>query len=429
MPHPPRDLETVFEVVAPLWARLERSGARHRILTAARRELATLTAWMPHPKAAEWLADRLMRHLTTQGGPETVCDPVGWLLKRGLPARTGCSDVRCIEGIRMDTGQDCPSCAYLVADRRALRKSVAEQVGAEMPQASAADRKAVYEQRLCEVTARQQAEIRSRHQAAAKLQERQHAAARERAREAATVQERQAQPCAGCGVPGTAGECRTCAEHHAAEQLLEMAGTTAAGAWADVTDPQDIEAVRVRVRETFDSEFAGQLAVLKDRGATDTMVASFTRLLAESAVGDYRRSALAILARTPQADAEARQASAACLRAAHQYDTQAEARQAAAEARSRTAEHLLRQRTATLHQTLQEGQRPVPETDRPQGGADRVREVSDVWFADRSADERQVKTRENACAGYQRALAAHHAAKYQRTGCRSPEPSRQESAV
>ncbi|WP_326693218.1 hypothetical protein OIE63_39555 (plasmid) [Streptomyces sp. NBC_01795] len=289
----------MFEVVAPLWARLERSGARHRILTAARRELATLTAWMPHPKAAEWLADRLMRHLTTQGGPETVCDPVGWLLKRGLPARTGCSDVRCIEGIRMDTGQDCPSCAYLVADRRALRKSVAEQVGAEMPQASAADRKAVYEQRLCEVTARQQAEIRSRHQAAAKLQERQHAAARERAREAATVQERQAQPCAGCGVPGTAGECHTCAEHHAAEQLLEMAGTTAAGAWADVTDPQDIEAVRVRVRETFDSEFAGQLAVLKDRGATDTMVASFTRLLAESAVGDYRRSALAILARTP----------------------------------------------------------------------------------------------------------------------------------
>ena len=134
---PPRDLEAVFAVVSPLWARLDRSGARGRVVAVARRELAAIAGLVGKAVAERLLAERLMRRLVEQGGPAEVRDPVGWFIGRGLPRRADCADPRCDEGLRLDTGGPCETCGYLVADRRALRHQVAAKVDAAMPTAIA----------------------------------------------------------------------------------------------------------------------------------------------------------------------------------------------------------------------------------------------------------------------------------------------------
>jgi hypothetical protein len=120
-------------------------------MVAARRELAAIAGVAGDTAAGQVLAGRLMRRLAVQGGPDAVTDPVGWLLVRGLPRRADCGDLRCDEGLRMDTGGPCETCASLVADRRGLRQKVA----ADLPHADQEERRAVYEQRLRERVARE----------------------------------------------------------------------------------------------------------------------------------------------------------------------------------------------------------------------------------------------------------------------------------
>jgi hypothetical protein len=158
VPRPPRDFETVFGVVGPVWARLERTGARRKVVEAARRELVAIAGVTGSAAAGRVLTDRLMRRLAEQGGPAAVKDAVGWLIGRGLPRRADCSDLRCDEGLRMDTGGPCETCGYLVTDRRSLRHQVAAKVDADMPTATAKERRATYEQRLRETVARQLAD-------------------------------------------------------------------------------------------------------------------------------------------------------------------------------------------------------------------------------------------------------------------------------
>ncbi|WP_265569159.1 hypothetical protein [Streptomyces hygroscopicus] len=87
------------------------------------------------------LAARLTDRLEEVGGEALVRDPMGWLLGRGLVQRAACPDLRCDDGIRLDTGTDRPTCGNIVHTRRALRAQVAARVEAEMPYSHPAARR------------------------------------------------------------------------------------------------------------------------------------------------------------------------------------------------------------------------------------------------------------------------------------------------
>ncbi|MFI9311173.1 hypothetical protein [Streptomyces triculaminicus] len=148
VPLPPEDLRAVLAPVESLWACLERRYTRRLVEKTARRELAAVAGVVGRVDAAGVLADRLTRRLAAQGGPTAVEDPVAWLVARGLPKRQMCGDVRCDEGLRMDTGGPCETCAYLVGDRRAQGQAIAAAVEAQMPRASESERRAEAERRL-----------------------------------------------------------------------------------------------------------------------------------------------------------------------------------------------------------------------------------------------------------------------------------------
>jgi hypothetical protein len=189
VPLPPVDLLTVLAPVQLLWARLDRPFARRLVEGAVRTELASVAGFAGRADAGEVLADRLARRLASQGGTAAVTDPVGWLIGRGLPQRAGCADVRCDEGLRLDTGGECATCEYVVNDRRAKRHQVAAAVDAEMPHASEAERRTAVEQQLHEaVTSEGWTKALRREQLEAERAARRAAAAQARAEaEAAAV--------------------------------------------------------------------------------------------------------------------------------------------------------------------------------------------------------------------------------------------------
>jgi hypothetical protein len=367
LPRPPRDLETLFGVlgvVGPLWARLERSGARHRVVQAARRELAAI-ADVAGPAVAEAvLADRLARRLAAQGGPTAVTDPVGWLIGRGLPRRAECADPRCDEGQRLDKGGPCETCGYLVADRRGLRRQVAEQVDTAMSDGTPQQRRVIYEQQLREAVARQLAAGQVRREQAEAVRERRRAAM-EQARAAAEAAERAraAQPCAGCGKPASAGRCEACANRDAVRELIGEAALMAAASAVDLAEGAAVEAVRAHAEATIRAELDQVLADAAGQGATEDTLALLARLTAENGIAGYRERALALLTRSEAADTEARMAYEAAMRSAHRYPSRAAARQAATDAakqaRQRAARYLLDTRITALRAT---GHRPAPTT-------------------------------------------------------------------
>jgi hypothetical protein len=134
--------------------------------------------------------------------------------------------------------------------------------------------------------------------------------------------------------------------------MIGEAALTAAAAWTDITDRRDVDAVLAHAQTTIRTELDQALADAAAQDATDDTLALLARLTMETTAAEYWQSALALLARSETADAEAHQASAATMRSAHRYATRAAAKKAAAEAaqqaRERTARHLLATRTAEL---------------------------------------------------------------------------------
>ncbi|MGP3951150.1 hypothetical protein [Streptomyces sp. 7N604] len=361
--------------VEGVWARLERGGARARVIAAVRSQLAAVAGVAGTAAAGEILASRLMRRLAEQGGPAQVADPVGWLLVRGLPRRPGCADARCDEGIRLDTGGSCDSCAFLIADRRALRHAVAAAIDAELPAATTQEWRAEYEQRLRQQVAADAecAAIRRKRTAAEQA-----ALAQARAEAAAAERARQAQPCADCGAPGSASLCETCGHRRATEAVIREAARTAAAAWADPASQADADTVAAHAEAGMRSDLDQTCAQARAQGATEHTLAVLGRVTAETTAAEYRRSALALLARTAEADTEARQAYEARMRSWHRYATrtaaQAAAAEAAGQARARTAEHLLATRLGALRDSRPADLAPDdPAPDRYAAGAARVR--------------------------------------------------------
>ncbi|MFF2173240.1 hypothetical protein [[Kitasatospora] papulosa] len=149
VPVPPEDLRAVLAPVDLLWARLQRPAARKLVEAAARNELARVVGFVGCTDAPQVLANRVARRLEDQmrlAGP--IKDPVGWLIRLALPQRQRCGDVRCDDRVLLGSGQDCPRCEELQADRRDQRRAVAAAVDAAMPHASQTERRAATEQQL-----------------------------------------------------------------------------------------------------------------------------------------------------------------------------------------------------------------------------------------------------------------------------------------
>ncbi|MEV6963430.1 hypothetical protein AB0M97_30625 [Streptomyces sp. NPDC051207] len=84
---------------------------QNQVEAATKAELTRLAGLLMQPEAApRLLANRLTDRLEETGGEALVTAPYGWLIRRGLVQRQACSDRRCDDGIRPDTGTECPNC-------------------------------------------------------------------------------------------------------------------------------------------------------------------------------------------------------------------------------------------------------------------------------------------------------------------------------
>jgi hypothetical protein len=355
------------------------------VIAAVRRAKAQVlnTAWADtNPQPDQLVADRLTDRLAEAGGPAGVTDPVGWLLRRGLPRRAaGCPEQRCDDGTLMDTRAPCGACKSRIGDRAALRASFATEVAETMYQANAAERRAAVERRMRELTNDQaQSAVRSAEQRvrqrAAVAEQQQADAIRVREQVQAAESERQARPCSGCGTPRSAGLCAACSEGRRTEQLVADAVAVAVAAWADLDDAADQTAIAAHIDREIRTRIEQAVDTARRNGALPELLLVSARWEAAAVAEEYRRSALAHLARGHAATTEARLAADVCLHGRHPSlaAAQAAADQAGAEARDRAAAALLQDRLTRLR-ALQAGggaARQVAEADMCADGCGRI---------------------------------------------------------
>ncbi|MEW2308933.1 hypothetical protein AB0918_09905 [Streptomyces sp. NPDC006864] len=391
-------LQVALGPVSWLWRQLS-GWQQDQVEEAARAELAGLEGLLAVPGGApRLLADRLTDRLAETGGEALIRKPFGWLIGRGLVRRPSCSDRRCDDGTRLDTGGDCENCGNVVHIRRARRAKTAAQIERELPHLGDYERRRVLEERLREQAAIEaEDQVRRREQARAEKARREEARAadqeraeRERAAAAAADAVRQALACEDCGQQQAGGLCEACGYRRRTETLTVETGLLAATWAAVLDDPDDIAAVTAGVRASLEAdikhtqrEFLGTV----QPGELDTDPAGTAAVLAfaalqtvGAALSDYRSSALERLRRTEEAEAEARLAyKTEQGRRWYRHnptgaDAIAAATKAADTARERTAEYLLATRLEQLREqtaALSEQAPAVPWTDRLPGLAAR----------------------------------------------------------
>ncbi|MEU3400695.1 hypothetical protein [Streptomyces filamentosus] len=358
------DLRVALTPVSWLWTKLNR-WQQDRVVEAAKAELAQLRnvlEWAGQAPSA--LAARLTSRLEETGGEALIARPYGWITRRGLVRRPSCSDVRCDDGVRFDTGADCDNCDNVLHSRRAWRVRIAAEVDQELPGLEQDARYREIEARMRRHAEAETADLVAR-QAEAREREARRAVARaeaearaavERERAAAAEEARQMQPCGECGRAYANGLCDACRHQRAARELLAEAELLSAAA----VDPADAVGVRRAVADTC--EILGTLTMEARQRFLDAHVASgapgeedevrdvlaYNELeVLKQVVPQIRRSALKALAASPEATAEADRVYA--TERARRWDwpdaSEAEviaaAREAAQRARTRTADHLL----------------------------------------------------------------------------------------
>ncbi|MFF8604054.1 hypothetical protein ACF065_33690 [Streptomyces sp. NPDC015232] len=389
------DLRVALAPVSWLWTKLSR-WQQDRVVEAARAELAQLGQVLEWAgQAPSVLAARLESRLEETGGEALVTRPYGWITRRGLVRRPSCSDVRCDDGVRLDTGADCDNCANILHARRAWRVRIAAEVDQELPGLDQDARYREIEARMRRHAEAEAADLVAR-QAEAREREQRRAAARaeaeaqatvERERAAAEAAARQAVACEDCGRERSAGLCEACDHRRQTEVLIGEAGLLAATWSADPSDQVAVAAVAAEVRTAIEDAIAASwqefqkitdpadLAAagpdaVKDAAAHNAFV------VAESAAVEYRHEALVMLGSSTKAQAEARKAYATELtKPWHQAlpdsdDAQRAATEAAAKAQTRTAEHLLAVRLEQLRTQAR------PEPVRPEPWARRLTELA-----------------------------------------------------
>jgi hypothetical protein len=385
-------LRVALGPVAGLWEQLS-GWQQGRVEEAAKAELARLEGLLALPGGApRLLADRLTDRLQETGGEALVNKPYPWLIGRGLVQRQACTDRRCDDGIRLDTGGECENCGNVVHIRRARRAKIAAQIDRELPGLSEGERRRVLEERLREQAAIEaEGLVRRREQARAEQARRdaaraaaQEQAERERAAAAAAEAVRQALPCEDCGQNQAAGLCEACDHRRQTETLIGEAGLLAAAWSADLTDLGKVAAVVAEVRTAIGNSIATawqeflqitDVAMLEaNPQAAEDAYAFAAFQTAQQAVQEYQDNALAMLGRTEEAEAEARRAyKAEQGRPWFQHnpngaDAIAAATKAADTARERVAEYLLTVRLEQLRKqqaaARTETAAPAPWTDR-----------------------------------------------------------------
>ncbi|MDQ0904116.1 hypothetical protein QFZ22_000101 [Streptomyces canus] len=319
-------LRVALGPVSGLWERLS-GWQQDQVEAATKAELARLEGLLALPGGApRLLADRLTDRLKETGGEALVDRPYPWLIRRGLVQRKACTDRRCDDGIRLDTGGECENCNNVLHIRRARRAKIVAQIDRELPGLSEGERRRVLEERLREQAAIEAEGLaRRREQARAERARRDaaRAAAQERAkreREAAAAAEavRQALPCEDCGQDQAAGLCEACDHRRQTETLIGEACLLAAAWSADLTDPGTVAAVVAEVRTAIGNSIATawqeflqitDVAMLEaNPQAAEDAYAFAAFQTAQQAVQEYQDNALAMLGRTEEAEAEARRA-------------------------------------------------------------------------------------------------------------------------
>ncbi|MEU9298503.1 hypothetical protein [Streptomyces sp. NPDC048266] len=384
------DLRVALTPVSWLWTKLNR-WQQDRVVKATKAELAQLRQVLEWAgQAPSVLAVRLTFRLEETGGEALIARPFGWITHRGLVRRPSCSDVRCDDGVRLDTGADCGNCANVLHSRRAWRVWVAAEVDRELPgletdawyRETEARMRRHAEAEAADFVARQaEARERAAERAAARA-EAEAQAAIERERAAAEAAVRQAVACEDCGRERSAGLCEPCDHRRQVEVLIGEAGRLAATWSAAPTDPVAVAAVAAEVRTAIEAAIAAEWAQFQQitgpadleaagPDAVEDAAAHNAMLTAESAFAEYRHEALVMLGRSEDAQAEARKAYATELaKPWHRAmpdsdDAQRAATEAAVKAQTRTAEHLLAVRLEQLHtQARPEPVRPAPWSQR-----------------------------------------------------------------
>lgn len=379
-----------------LWERLS-GWQQDQVEAAAKAELAQLAGLGVAPEGApRLLADRLTDRLEETGGEARVEKPFPWLIRRGLPQRRACSHHKCDDGVRLDTGEDCENCGNVIHLRRARRARIGADIDRELPGLDDGERRRVLEERLREQVAIEAEDLVWRREQARAEQVRRDAARaaaaeraeRERQEAAAAEAVRQALPCEDCGQDQAAGLCEACDHRRQTETLIGEAGLLAAAGSADLTDPGSVAAITAGVRTAIGSSIAAawqeflqitDVAMLEaDPQAAKDAYAFTAFQTAQQAVQEHQDSALETLARTEEAEAEARRAyKAEQGRPWFQYnptgaDAVAAATKAADAARERVSEYLL----ATRLEQLREQPAARTETAAPAPWADRLPELA-----------------------------------------------------
>ncbi|MFE9637022.1 hypothetical protein [Streptomyces sp. NPDC006463] len=367
-------LRVALGPVAWLWERLS-GWQQDQVEAAAKAELAQLAGLGVAPEGApRLLADRLTDRLHETGGEALVDKPFPWLIRRGLPQRQACSHRKCDDGVRLDTGEDCENCGNVIHLRRARRARIGADIDRELPGLSDGERRRVLEERLREQAALEAEDLVWRREQAREQQARRDAArvaAQERAeadRAAAAAADavRQALPCEDCGRQQAAGLCERCDHRRQTEALIGEAGLLLAAWSAGLTDLGNVAAVAAQARTAIGDSVAAAWqeflqitdveALEADPEAAQDAYAFAALQTAQQAVQEHQDTALAMLGRTEEAEAEARRAYKTeqgrhwFKHNPHGADAIAAATKAADTARERVAEYLLTKRLEQLRE-------------------------------------------------------------------------------
>lgn len=337
-------LRVALGPVSRLWGRLS-GWQQDQVEAAAKAEVKRLAGLLEQPEAAaRLLAGRLTDRLEETGSEALVDRPYPWLIRRGLVQRQACSDRRCDDGIRLDTGGECENCNNVLHIRRARRAKIAAHVDRELPGLTDGERRRVLEERLREHTVLEAERSRHRHACAVvEVEGRRAAASRRREREEEAERTRRSAPCSGCGVPDAAGLCPPCTYARRADLLVQEAVDLAVAARADLDDAEQVAQLTARCEADTRTLIAD---VRRRRGGDEALTAYAAQEVAERVRDERRVAAVRRLMVSEDAVAEADAAYEAALRQRPRDHRGAEA--AADDACRRTAGYLLRSRLGQL---------------------------------------------------------------------------------
>ncbi|MFD9685174.1 hypothetical protein ACFWXO_05360 [Kitasatospora sp. NPDC059088] len=329
-----------LEPVTSLWLSITRDHPRQLVLAAVARELDRLAGWTQPEGALRAMHRRLERRLDAEGGPAGVRDAVAWLLGRGLPQRRQCGHRACDDGFHSATGTMCEGCTEALAAKRARRRAAVRDVVLATPELSFEDRSRLIEQHLsARATAAAEQHVA---QLGARLRREAEAAERAARHEA----EARVVPCADCGAALARGLCASCATARETQAVVEEYVNLALAFRADLRDHRSCRKVFDQANGELTAAMREAVREAEDQGVADPHgVASSNRFTAQVMAEKIREEALAFLARTSTADAEAAQAwETEQQRYADRQWARAAGDRAAAQARQRSARWLLEER-------------------------------------------------------------------------------------